>query len=52
MYETCQAELKFQILFTLISLINVEVGINVKGGIYWKKLVYKANKRGVEDGKM
>ena len=36
---------------TLISLINVEVGINVEGGIFWKKLVYKCNKRGVEGGK-
>ena len=31
--------------------INVEVGINVEGGIYWKKLVHKCNKRGVEGGK-
>ena len=31
--------------------INVEVGINVEGGIFWKKLVYKRNKRGVEGGK-
>ena len=31
--------------------INVEVGINVEGGIFWKKLVYKCNKRGVEGGK-
>ena len=28
--------------------INVEVGINVEGGIFWKKTVYK---RGVEGGK-
>ena len=28
--------------------INVEVGINVEGGIFWKKLVHKCNKRGVE----
>ena len=26
-------------LSTLISLIDVEVGINVEGGIFWKKLV-------------
>ena len=26
--------------------LNVEVGINVEGGIFWKKLVYKCNKRG------
>ena len=33
-------------------LINVEVGINVEGGIFWKKLVHKCNKlRGVEGGK-
>ena len=31
--------------------INVEVGINMEGGIFWKKLVYKCNKRGVEGGK-
>ena len=31
--------------------INVEVGINVEGGIFWKKLVYNCNKRGVEGGK-
>ena len=31
--------------------INVEVGINVEGGIFWKKLVHKSNKRGVEGGK-
>ena len=30
--------------------INVEVGINVEGGIFWKKLVHKCNKRGVEGG--
>jgi len=27
--------------------INVEVGMNVEGGIFWKKLVHKCNKRGV-----
>jgi hypothetical protein len=31
--------------------IIVEVGINVEGGIFWKKLVHKCNKRGVEGGK-
>ena len=31
--------------------INVEVGIIVEGGIFWKKLVHKCNKRGVEGGK-
>jgi hypothetical protein len=31
--------------------INVEVGINVEGGIFWKKLVHNCNKRRVEGGK-
>ena len=31
--------------------INMEVGINVEGGIFWKLLVHKCNKRGVEGGK-
>ena len=31
--------------------INVEVVINVEGGIFWKKLVHKCNKCGVEGGK-
>ena len=31
---------------------NVEVGINVEGGIFWKKLVHNSNKRGVEGGKI
>ena len=51
---------------TLISLIALEVGINVEGvqklqsinvegklnvgGIFWKKLVHKCNKGGVEGG--
>ena len=30
--------------------LNVELGINVEGGIFWKKLVHKSNKRGVEGG--
>ena len=29
----------------------MEVGINVEGGIFWKKLVHKSNNRGVEGGK-
>ena len=33
------------------SLI-VEAGINVEGGIFWKNLVHKSNKRGVEGGKI
>ena len=32
--------------------INMEVGINLEDGIFWKKLVYKSNKRGVEGGKI
>ena len=35
----------------LPELINEEVGINVEGGIFWKKLVHKCNKRGAEGGK-
>ena len=31
--------------------LNLEVGINVEGGIFWKKLVHNSNKRGVEGGK-
>ena len=31
--------------------LNVEVGINVEGGIMWKKLMYNSNKQGVEGGK-
>ena len=32
--------------------LNVVVGINVEGGIFWKKLVHNSNKRGVEGGKI
>ena len=32
--------------------LNMEVGINVEGGIFWKKLVHNSNKRGVEGGKI
>ena len=32
--------------------LNVEVGINLDGGIFWKKLVHNSNKRGVEGGKI
>ena len=28
--------------------LNVEVGLNVEGGILWKKLMHNSNKRGVE----
>ena len=38
--------------YTLISLINVEVGINVEGGIFLEKTSHKCNKRGVEGGKI
>ena len=31
---------------------NVEVGINVEGGIFWKKVVHNSNKQGVEGGKV
>jgi hypothetical protein len=31
--------------------INVEVGINVEGEIFWEKLVHNCNKREVEGGK-
>ena len=33
------------------KLLNVEVGINMEGGIFLKKLVHNRNKRGVEGGK-
>ena len=32
--------------------LNVEAGIKVEGGIFWKNLVHKSNKRGVEGGKI
>ena len=32
--------------------LKVEAGINMEGGIFWKKLVHKSNKRGVEGGKI
>ena len=32
--------------------LNMEVGINVECGIFWKKLVHNSNKRGVEGGKI
>ena len=32
--------------------LNVEPRINVEGGIFWKKLLHKSNKRGVEGGKI
>ena len=31
--------------------INVDVGINLEGGIFWKKLVNNCNKRAVKGGK-
>ena len=33
------------------ELINVEVGMNVEGGIFWKKLVHNCNKHRAEVGK-
>ena len=35
----------------VVKSINLEVGLNMEGGIFWKKLVHKCNKRGVEGGK-
>ena len=32
--------------------LNVEVGINMEGGIFRKKLVHNSNKRGVEGEKI
>ena len=32
--------------------LKVEVGINVEGGISWKKELHNSNKRGVEGGKI
>ena len=32
--------------------LNLQVGINVEGGIFWKKLVQNSNKQGVESGKI
>jgi hypothetical protein len=54
-YHVCLIT-KFTVLIqvvstTLISLITVEVGISVEGGIFWKKVVHKCNKWGVEGGK-
>ena len=33
------------------ELINEEVGINVEGVFFWKKLVHNCNRRGVKGGK-
>ena len=35
----------------IAKLLNMEVGINVEGGVFWKKLVHNSNKQGVEGGK-
>ena len=32
--------------------LNMQIGINVEGGIYWKNLVHISNKRVVEGGKI
>ena len=34
----------------VVKSLNMEVGINVEGGILWKKLMHNSNKR-VEGGK-
>ena len=36
----------------VVKSLNVEVGINIEGVIFWKKLVHNSNKRGVEGGKI
>ena len=36
----------------VVKSLNVEAEINVEGGIFWKILVHKSNKRGVEGGKI
>ena len=33
------------------KLMNMEVGIHVEGGIFWKELIHNCNKQGVEGGK-
>ena len=35
----------------VVKSINVEVGIHIKSGIFWKKLVHYCKKRGVQGGK-
>ena len=35
----------------IVKSLKVEVGINVEGEIFWKKLVHNSNKQGVEGGK-
>ena len=36
----------------VVKSLNVEVGINVEGEIFWKKLLHNSYKRGVEGGKI
>ena len=36
----------------VVKSLNMDVGINVEGGIFWKKLVHNSNKQGVEGGKI
>ena len=54
---TCSVHVMYSHLFSsrggakVPELIKEEVGINVEGGIFWKKLVHNCNKRGVEGGK-
>ena len=43
--------LQYIIVKTCAKSLNMEVGINVEGGILWKKQMHNSNKRGVEGGK-
>ena len=43
--------LQYIIVKKFAKSLNMEVGINVEGGILWKKLMHNSNKRGVEGGK-
>ena len=58
-YGLCKKLLCYSHLFNkrgggakVAKSLNVEVGINVEGGIFWNKLVHNSNKRGVKDGKI
>ena len=44
--------LQYIIVKKFAKSLNMEVGINVEGGILWKKLMHHSNKRGVEGGKI
>ena len=43
--------LQYIIVKKFAKSLNMEVGINVEGGILWKKQMHNSNKRGVEGGK-